>query len=816
MTSLVDGGGQITLGLWQAITPVAGTNLVTNPSFELGTAGWVTSAGALARTAGAGVFGAYGGRLLASSTNGNTYFDAGTVSAGTIVTASVWIKSDSPLVQLWLNDGIVNQVVSHPGDNQWHRLEATYTWTSTTFVRVYVIDTRTSSWSNVDFDGVQVETGVTAASTYIDGDQDGCSWTGTPHASTSTRDGRDGRGGAITTIDQPGYAAAGSYQVREFRGIGMPEFNVISTDLALADGGSYQRSRGQSRSLSLFYILQGNGTPAGLHTARRSLLSILNPDKRTNRGPITLRYIGSSSPRIIAAYYAGGLEWGEVKGLTEEPEVKFTAPDPIWQSETEESAGLTSSLTVTPVSNFAYRLPDGSWSSMAGGSTASPLAQIGGAVKLLDGRVVVMGRTEITNLGGVAAADGGGIWDGVAWSNIGGAAANAPIFSMALGNDGTLYIGGTFTSISGVAINRIARWDSGTNTFSVLGTGGANGSVDYLAIDPTTGYLWAAGSFGNIGGVGAAGIAYWDGSTWVAAHAGLTLTPSPNGITAGPDGRMYVGIGAYTPGPGPLGLFVWTGSAWSQVATTVGSILAMASYRGSLIVAGTITSIGGVTVSNIAQSTNGGWATMGGGIVGDGVYWLGVTPDGLLYASGKNWSSVGGIVPPDSLATWNGSTWVPSPVNPPDTGTHANDVYRMVVLRDGSMLLNWATQTGTGTFGTTLTAEAITSITNSGSANAYPVIDIAGPGTLYSIANLTTGQRISFSGCTLATSETARLDLRPGRKTFVGLLRQLISTILPGSDLSTFCLVPGVNRIAVYDTGGTMTTHWKPRYWAAD
>jgi len=43
-----------------------------------------------------------------------------------------------------------------------------------------------------------------------------------------------------------------------------------------------------------------------------------------------------------------------------------------------------------------------------------------------------------------------------------------------------------------------------------------------------------------------------------------------------------------------------------------------------------------------------------------------------------------------------------------------------------------------------------------------------------------------------------------------------VTSELPGSDLSTFCLAPGVNRISLMMTGSTATISWRPRYWSVD
>src|SRR5438045_2204955 len=121
---LVDGGS---LGNWQLIKPLAGTNMVTNPSLELSTAGWTATNSTFTRTAGAGLFGVYGGRLLASATNGKVGVRVGSVASGTPGVGSVYFKADSPLVQLKVTIGASSDVQFHPGDGLWHRIEVPLT-----------------------------------------------------------------------------------------------------------------------------------------------------------------------------------------------------------------------------------------------------------------------------------------------------------------------------------------------------------------------------------------------------------------------------------------------------------------------------------------------------------------------------------------------------------------------------------------------------------------------------------------------------------------------------------------------------------------
>jgi hypothetical protein len=89
--------------------------------------------------------------------------------------------------------------------------------------------------------------------------------------------------------------------------------------------------------------------------------------------------------------------------------------------------------------------------------------------------------------------------------------------------------------------------------------------------------------------------------------------------------------------------------------------------------------------------------------------------------------------------------------------------------------------------------------TNPGTAVTYPIVKFIGPGRIYQLKNLTTGDEIYFD-LDLLSGETAVLDLTPGRKTFVSTFRGNLlplGAVLPGSDVVSFKLIPGSNNISI-------------------
>lgn len=101
----------------------------------------------------------------------------------------------------------------------------------------------------------------------------------------------------------------------------------------------------------------------------------------------------------------------------------------------------------------------------------------------------------------------------------------------ALVTDGDFaYIGGAFTTAGGTTVNYVAKFNPLTGAFSALGSG-LSGTVRTLAIDPATGYLWAAGENGL--------LAYWNGAIW--AELDTDTTSTLYAITFDDSGNLYIG-----------------------------------------------------------------------------------------------------------------------------------------------------------------------------------------------------------------------------------------------------------------------------------
>jgi len=104
------------------------------------------------------------------------------------------------------------------------------------------------------------------------------------------------------------------------------------------------------------------------------------------------------------------------------------------------------------------------------------------------------------------------------WSSLGTGSSNGVnniVYELAVvGNE--VYVGGFFTSAGGVSANRVARFNTQTNTWSSLGTGSSNGVsgiglvyVNALAVVGNEVYV--GGDFTSAGGVSANRVARFNG-----------------------------------------------------------------------------------------------------------------------------------------------------------------------------------------------------------------------------------------------------------------------------------------------------------------
>jgi len=299
------------------------------------------------------------------------------------------------------------------------------------------------------------------------------------------------------------------------------------------------------------------------------------------------------------------------------------------------------------------------------GSSWSPLGSGMGALSTWAPQVSALAviGTDLYAGGNFHTADGITVnciakWNGYSWTTLGsGTGGNTSDWVSALAVVGTdLYVGGEFTSPSGVSAPHVARWNG--SKWSAVGTGmsGADWGefgVSGLAVMGTD--LYVGGGFTTVGGVRVNRIAKWDGTSWSALGSGTDFTVIALAVS-GAD--LYVG-GAFTAAGGVSAnrIAKWNGSSWSALGSgTDAAVLALAASGADLYAGGLFTTAGGVSANKIAKWNGATWSALGSGLSGGWGPCRALTTIGTdLYAGGQ-FTTAGGVTA-NGIAKWNGSAW---------------------------------------------------------------------------------------------------------------------------------------------------------------
>jgi len=288
---------------------------------------------------------------------------------------------------------------------------------------------------------------------------------------------------------------------------------------------------------------------------------------------------------------------------------------------------------------FGIRVWDGAtWSQLPGYSSPSTET----AMAVHDGILVVAGAG--INLGGTP-ANHIASWDGASWSTLGDGT-NAGVLALTV-FDGDLVAGGFFETAGGVAAHRVASWDGAD--WAALQTMGNGMSNLVRAMTIYDGKLIAGGDFVTAGGVPVNRIAAWDGTNW--SPLGDGFVHSVNALTVW-DGKLIAG-GVFGPWGGSPFAYIasWDGSTWSSLGGLNNMVVALGSYDGELLVAGTFTNVGS---GGLATWNGLNWSNHLGSVSGIQAFTI---FDGELVAGGT-FTTAGGV-PANRIASWDGATWAP-------------------------------------------------------------------------------------------------------------------------------------------------------------
>jgi hypothetical protein len=269
------------------------------------------------------------------------------------------------------------------------------------------------------------------------------------------------------------------------------------------------------------------------------------------------------------------------------------------------------------------------------------------------------------------------------------------------GGGGEIYIGGSFTTIGGVAASRIVKTVTDEKGIEFVSLGSGLSNAECYALASFQGSLYAAGYFDLAGGVpGTAKLARWDGKAWNSIGAqlelfsnqlwGLTVWNSGQGdnlyiagnfqniggtsasYIARYDGKGFHALGS-TPIAGNVPLIIFTSHVHDDGTGP------------ALYVGGRFTSIDGVAASRIAKWNGTSWSALGTGVTGSGstpsVNTMVTFDDGTgpaLYVGGQTFTTAGGISA-NRVAKWDGKNW--SAVG---DGFANGLVWKLAVYNDGT------------------------------------------------------------------------------------------------------------------------------------
>jgi trimeric autotransporter adhesin len=257
-------------------------------------------------------------------------------------------------------------------------------------------------------------------------------------------------------------------------------------------------------------------------------------------------------------------------------------------------------------------------------------------------------------------------WDGTNWNDVGGgtmggtSSANR-VLGIA-GRNNEVFVGGTFTSVGGINVSNIARWD-GFNCWNM----GMGFDATVVALAASQSAVYVGGSFTNVNDppfvFTVNHIAMWDGFNWYNLGSGVNANGTVNAIAVSGQ-NVYVGA-TFTNASGVTAnrIAVWNGANWASLGIGTqnglnGTVLAIAVNGSDVYVGGLFTNAGTTVVRSIAKWDGANWSGLGSGATGTSaaeVRALAFGGDGRLYCSGR-FTNMSGINA-NNIARWDGTKW---------------------------------------------------------------------------------------------------------------------------------------------------------------
>lgn len=827
----------------EIVIPEETRNYCANPSIEIDTTGWAALLGtpmtrSLERAR-------YGRASLHCVCPGaapfeGAYYSANLGVANTPVTGSTYVRGWGQVMV-----GLRAQVNglewwSKPiylTDSYWQRLWMTGAIPATpeTDLRL-IVATYRNHLANFYVDGSQIEL-KGYPTTYTDGDlelelapHEGdpfFEWVGQRHATQSFRSKSYRRGGRWKDLSQG--IDVNLFPAEAASGLGMPPLVLGTQVYAGQERAVLQSVKALPRAVGLTFFARRTNNQEEcdpqslkeLHKARTALIEVLKPDLVVKPQGGLIRYQDGPCPMDLEAIYESGLEWeGDLRDPTVNSfGIRLLCPDPYWHPDSQDVATLD--VNTVPVGGHAYLVArlTGEWQGF--GSASFPIR----VIKVHPNGDVYAGG-DFTNIGGVACRHIAR-WDGTAWNILAGAGNdidNGTVNDIDFGPDGDVYIGGTFTTIGGVAMNRVTRYEPDTDSFHQLRVGASPGlasDVYALAVDKT-GACYIGGTFlATTDATAAFHIVKYNGptlDTWTAIGTYSGLDQTVRALEVDLDGlTIFVG-GDFVQEQTLLDnalphICKYTAAAGFEAMAEGGINDSVRALRialdGKLYIGGLFTVAGFWNVGRVAVWNRQEFYPLGadgdGVAGGTGVFTIEIDKKGNVYLGGDFTSATGDAIA-SRLVVWNGTRFGHLDIAVGST------VYA-IASKFGKLFVGYG--------GASVSSIAdVQTVVNYGKAAAYPILDVLGPLTIQYLENQDTGKVIRMN-LDVQAGERVLIDLRPGLLRAVSEWRgNVMYGLLPDSDFGEFYLLPGSNQIAFHGTGGTgaeeVSLRWALADWSFD
>lgn len=798
--------------------PQSGVNLWTNPSIERGTTGYTAVGGSVAQSGDYQRWGAYSLEVTPSASLTSGVY-AGTVdlSSGQLYFASVfgYFAAGVPYQIYFANTSgtLLGTAYTFRGRGRWERVWVSYVETSTASRRIYVTKNGSASLIPFYLDGLQVE--VDRLTSYIDGDQRGFVksqqayyWTGTPHASASIRVQATRSGGIEVKLSDYGFT------VLALVGLGLSGFTNIATPNVYVGGAQYERTAYTERTFDIVGAFQAE-TFGRLQQLRHELANVLRPSVGIITQPMVLRLqtldecgkARGEPIEVVCVLEPSSLSGNWNNNYAEALSLTFTTYLPYMGSMEGEAGGALSYQDVSELAWLFSRDSAGNWTEIEGLN-----GEVYAILPLDNDRLLVGGN--FTNAGAVADADYLALYTystGV-WTALNATPLNAVVRALALLPDGdTVLVGGSFTNAISADGDRLIYLTLSTGAYSVINaTPLAAGQVNVIRVLPN-GDALVGGSFSNAGGSADADFIFkLVGTVYTALNATPLAGTDIDDIIILSNGNAVM-IGDFANAGGDafadnIAYITLSTGAFSQLNESLISSFMVSPEALAIGLDGKLYIAGDSAVATWAGIDLPFVTIIDLNARGDAILAL---PDSTVIVAGT--FSTANSIAADGLVGWNGSSMFPFDLLLDGTATG----FSLAFSQDGKLIV------GTQTNSTSGPSAAVNTLTNNGTADAYPTFEFVGPGTVHPLRNWTTGDVLYFN-LTLSAGERATLTLGPGNISFTSTFRgNILKTILPGSSLATFRLAPGANAVSAFiagtvDANTALTAHWKVCYLSTD